>query len=36
LPNLEIIKGWQYLPEVEAIEMAKINDLTIDNIKLQI
>lgn len=35
LPNLEIIKGWQYLPEVEAIEMAKINDLTIDNITTQ-
>ena len=35
LPNLEIIKGWQYLPEDEVMKLAKINNLVIDNIKTQ-
>ena len=35
LPNLEIIKGWQYLPEDEVMELAKMNDIVIDNIKTQ-
>lgn len=35
LPNLEIIKGWQYLPEDEVIELAKMHDIVIDNIKTQ-
>lgn len=35
LPNLEIIKGWQYLPEDEVMELAKMNGIVIDNIKTQ-